>query len=82
MVTPNLPPSVPPPVEFVPPAPQLSLSAETGGMAQSAVSGIESNIAVLGPAAIGIGIAVFLFKRGIEGILFQKNPLRGLGKDS
>ena len=61
-------------------APMLSLSAETGHMAEAAIGGIENNITTLGPVAIGIGIGIFLFKRGIEAILFQKNPLRPLFK--
>jgi len=49
-------------------------------MAETAIGSIENNIAALGPVAIGIGIGIFLFKRGIEAILFQKNPLRPLFK--
>ena len=66
------------PVESLPSAPQsmpgLPLSTEVGGMAESAIGGIES----MGTAALGIGLGILLFKRGIEAILFQKNPLRPL----
>ena len=74
MATPESLPAAPPA------APVLSLSAETGHMAETAIGSIENNIAALGPVAIGIGIGIFLFKRGIEAILFQKNPLRPLFK--
>ena len=31
--------------------------------------------------AVGIGLAVFLFRRAFEGIVLGKNPLRGLGSN-
>lgn len=73
-------PSAPSVVPSAPP-PGPSLSSTMGKMAEGAVGGIESSIASFGPVAFAIGIGIFVFKRGIEAILFQKNPLRPLFKD-
>lgn len=58
-------------------APSLSLSAEMGGIAETAVGGIEAGITGIASTAIGIGMGIFVFKRGIEAI-FGKNPFRPL----
>lgn len=76
MATPNVPSSIPGGIETVSAGPSVAQ------MAESAVQGVETGIVEsgLGAAAFGIGIGIFLFKRGIEAILFQKNPFRGIGK--
>jgi len=51
-----------------PAAPELSLSAETGGLAEAAIGGIEKSVVTLGLIAIGIGIGIYLFKKGIKAI--------------
>ena len=76
VATPNVPSSIPPGIEAASTGPSVAQ------MAESAVSSVESSIVKsgLGMVVFGIGIGIFLYKRGIEAILFQKNPFRGIGK--
>lgn len=64
--------------EIAPIAPPASpsLSAEVAKLAGHAIGKIEG----LGMIGLTIGLGILLFKRGIEAILFQKNPLRPLLK--